>query len=141
MMNRAILIGALFCAAVPTMVSASATYYEASGQTNAFTLTAGAKAGWNSSASPIISTQKMSKGMFGISSIAASGGALRIAFSGKLPANALVSVYNLRGARVASAPVSGASLVVGNALSNGAYAVRVVANGMILSSSRFTMVR
>ena len=124
-----------------TAANASVDFYEASGQTVAFTLTAGAKAGWNSTTSAIIPTQKISKAVFGIASIAASGGALRIAFSGKIPANALVSVYNLRGARVASAPVSNTSIVVGNALSNGAYAVRVVANGMTLSSSRFTMVR
>ena len=142
MFRKSLIIGIALCAFVPMAVWAGASYYEASGQTVAFTLSAGSTAGWNVNAiNPIITTQKISKGVFALASINAAGGALRIAFSGKIPANAVVSVYNLKGSKVAGAPVTGANLVVGRGMANGAYVVRVAANGVVLVTSQITVVR
>ena len=140
-MKRILLIGVLLCTLVPNVVQAYTAYYEASGQTMPFKLAAGSTAGWDKTNSPIVAAHKLSKGPFGISSIAAQGGSLRISFCGNLPPDASVSIYSLRGARVANAPVSGMSMSLGQGLADGAYVARVMVKGISVLSSRFTMLR
>jgi len=104
-----------------------------------FKLTAGAKAGWSNSTA-VAPKVVVAKAAFCIAQITSKAGVVKVQFNGTVPTNAVVQVYTLKGVRVASAAMTSAGVVsVGSGLPNGIYAMRVLANGVVVAVSRFVM--
>jgi hypothetical protein len=112
-------------------------YFQASGQTGVFTLTAGATAGPGSSAVRYVKR---------VASVAphmlvTTQNGIRIGVTGIRGAGR-IAIYNLEGRRVQSADFSGASMVaVRPDLGNGVYFARLEVNGRLVLTTRFWKAR
>ncbi len=126
----------LFLSCLPAIAIAQ-QYYEASGQTTVFTLTAGAKAGPGSSAvlyhaplTPIASPHMLVTVQNGIH--------IRIpGFNGL----GRVSIYNLAGTTIQTAYIDGSSTVALRSVPNGVYFAQLEVNGRVVQTTRFWKTR
>jgi hypothetical protein len=112
-------------------------YYQASGQTTVFTLTAGATAGPGGSAvrtvRPVVSLAPHM--------LVAMQGGLHISLAGNRGL-ARISIYNLAGKRVQKAEITGnAMLPIRSDLGYGVYFARLEANGRLVQTTRFWKAR
>jgi hypothetical protein len=126
---------ALFLCLLPAMIFAQ-QYYEASGQTQVFTLTAGAKAG---------STAILPHGRLTPSSaphmLVTMQNGVHISIAG-IQGNGRVSIYNLSGKRVQTAEITGkSSVALRSDLSGGVYFARLEVNGRLVQTTRFWKAR
>jgi hypothetical protein len=123
----------LFCM-LPVVVFAQ-SYFEASGQTAAFTMAAGAKAGWNPSIAvekagvlPAITAFRISVASNGLFVHAGSKG--------------VVKLFDVRGRMAISVAIEHDGFVaLSRNLANGIYAARFEAPGMALKRARLAVVR
>jgi hypothetical protein len=110
-------------------------YYEASGQTKAFTLSAGSKAGWNPSiavektrALPALNAFRVSAASNGLFVHAGAKGVLKL--------------FDVRGRMAATITVEHNGFVaLSHGLANGIYAARFEAPGMALRTTRLAVVK
>jgi hypothetical protein len=117
------------------------TFYEASGQTQAFTLAAGNNSGWDQN----IAVENIKTVQPGIMSMTLSpnptNGTLRIGLSGWAGA-ASVAIYNVEGKKVLAFTLNNRKeKVLTHTLANGVYLARLQANGKIIQTTRFMVVR
>lgn len=126
---------AFFLCLLPAMISAQ-QYYQASGQTQVFTLTAGTKAG----PSAVLPGSRIARSVASHMLITTQNG-VHISVAG-VQGQGRVSIYNLAGKRVQSAEVTGASsFALRSDLSNGVYFARLEVNGRLVQSTRFWKAR
>jgi len=123
----------LFC--MLPVVAFAQGYFEASGQTAAFTLAAGSKAGWNPSMAVEKSRAMPAAGVFRIS---ASGNGLFV----HTGARGVIKLYDVRGRMAASVTVKHSGYVaLPRVLANGIYAARFEAPGLAMKAARLAVVR
>ena len=114
----------------------SQQYYQASGQTQVFTLTAGAKAG----PSAVLPRSQIARSIMPHMLVTTQNG-VHISILG-VQGQGRVSIYNLAGKRVQSAETAGASsLTLRTDISNGVYIARLEVNGRLVQSTRFWKAR
>lgn len=120
---------------IPALVLAQ-QYYEASGQTQVFKLTAGAKAG----GSGILTRSRIAKTASPRMLVTTQNG-IRIGISG-VQGQGRISIYNLAGKRLQITEIAGnASVVLGSDISTGVYIARLEVNGHLAQSTRFWKAR
>lgn len=124
----------LFCL-LPVIVFAQ-SYFEASGQTVAFTLTAGAKAGWN----PGISVEKPRV-------MAAPPDVFRISWARNglyvhAGAKGIIKLFDMRGRMITSLKVERDGFIgLTHYLANGIFAARFEAPGKTVRTAKLAVVR
>ena len=107
---------------------ADGAFYESSGQTVAFQLTKGNKAGWDANPSKISRQRNGGTGDHLTPLITAYKGSLRICFTGPKPSQASIAIYNLIGKRLMHASLESADSIVPICLPDGAYLVQLFGN-------------
>jgi hypothetical protein len=140
MKATSLLITLIISAVVPISVWAQ-EYVEASGQTNVFDLKAGAKAGWNTSGSGILYTQKIDKIRMLTIRLNADRKAISITNSGA--ANSSFELFSVNGTRLVRAMVAGQSpmVLLKSPLLPGYYLARMKSNGLTIHTSTFFVSR
>jgi hypothetical protein len=114
----------------------SQQYYQASGQTQVFTLTAGAKAG----PSAVLPRGRLTQSIAPHMLITIQNG-VHINIRG-IQGQGKVSIYNLAGKKVQSAEITGASsFALRSDISNGVYFARLEVSGRLVQSTRFWKAR
>jgi len=123
----------LFC--MLPVIALAQSYFEVSGQTVAFTLTAGAKAGWNSSIS-VEKTKVMPS--FGIFRIISVGNGLFVHAGAK----GIIKLFDVRGRMAVSLSLEHDGFVpLSRGLANGIYIARFEAPRMAVKTARLAVVR
>ncbi len=117
-------------------------FYEASGQTQAFTLAAGNKAEWNSGG---VSTEQKAVALPGNVTMALLPnpvtGSLRISVSG-ITGLSTVTIYDIAGKKVQIITVNNKlGSAVLNTLSNGIYFARLHVDGRAIQTTKFLVAR
>jgi hypothetical protein len=125
----------LFLCLIPAAVWAQ-QYYQASGQTQVFTLTAGAKAG----SSAVLPGSRIARSVKPHMLVTTQNG-VHISIL-CVQGQSRISIYNLAGKRVQSAEITGASsFALRSDISNGVYVARLEVNGRLVQSTRFWKVK
>ena len=125
----------LFLCLIPAALW-SQQYYQASGQTQVFTLTAGAKAG----PSAVLPGNRVARSVKPHMLVTTQNG-VHISILG-VQGQSRISIYNLAGKRVQSAETADASsLTLRSDISNGVYIARLEVNGRLVQTTRFWKVR
>ena len=130
----------LFLLVLPVL-SLAQEYYEASGQTRPFTLTAGAKATWD----PSIAVEKVRMDLPGTTAMTLypnpSNGTLRISvLNAKGPA--MVAIYSITGKKVRNLILNQKrEATIERPLANGIYFAKLAVNGRMVQTTRFLVVR
>ncbi|OGJ87667.1 MAG: hypothetical protein A2268_04495 [Candidatus Raymondbacteria bacterium RifOxyA12_full_50_37] len=125
---------------VPALLWAQ-NYYEASGQSRAFTLAAGQKAEWNNTTTVGETAQLIAQGPLTFSVYPnPSNGRVSLSLSGL--ANGKVSIYAVNGVKVSSLPIrAGSAVMPSMVLPNGIYFARLESVGKTILTKRFLVVR
>jgi len=109
---------------------------QASGQTSAFTLTAGAKAGWNNPGTSV--EEAVITPVSAAFRVNAAGNGLFI----QTGAKGVLKLFDIRGRAAATVPVAHDGFVtLSRGLANGVYAARFDAPGMTARTTRLAVVR
>ena len=125
----------LFLCLIPAALW-SQQYYQASGQTRVFTLTAGAKAG----PSAVLPGSRIARAVQPHMLVNTQNG-VHISILG-VQGKGRISIYNLVGKRVQSAEIfSASSFALRSDLSDGVYLARLEVNGQLAQTTRFWKVR
>jgi hypothetical protein len=119
------------------------TCFEGTGQTVAFTLKAGAKAGWNSSAPIIEKPHSFSKSSISLVVCKATAGGIVFKATGlKTAFPSGISIFSVTGQRISFVAMDGeARAVLNKNLAQGIYFARLETNGEILKTTRFMVGR
>ena len=126
---------ALLLCLLPAMIFAQ-QYYQASGQTQVFTLTAGAKVG----PVAVLPHGRLTSSITPHMLVTMQNG-VRLSILG-VQGQGRVSIYNLAGKQVQIAEIAGnSSVALRSDLSNGVYFARLEANGRLVQTTRFWKAR
>lgn len=125
----------IFLCLLPAMIFAQ-QYYQASGQTQVFTLTAGAKAG------PTTVRHVTNSALTTAPHLAmTTADGIRLSIAGVI-GHARVTIYNLSGKVLQVAETNGCESIALRAnLSNGVYFARLEVNGRLVQTTRFWKAR
>lgn len=132
----------LFVIVLPCFLYAQ-TCFAGAGQTVAFTLKAGAKAGWNSSAPIIEKPHAFSSGSISLIAYKGSTGGIAFKATGlKASFHYKISIFSVTGQKIRSVMLDDeAQTVLNKNLSQGIYFARLETNGEILKTTRFMVGR
>ena len=126
---------AVFLCLLPAMIFAQ-QYYQASGQTQVFTLTAGAKVG----PVAVLPHGRLTSSIAPHMLVTMQNG-VHLSILG-VQGNGRVSIYNLAGKRVQIVEIAGnSSVALRSDLSNGVYFARLEVNGRLIQTTRFWKAR
>ncbi len=126
---------AVFLCLLPAMIFAQ-QYYQASGQTQVFTLTAGAKVG----PVAVLPHGRLTSSIAPHMLVTMQNG-VRLSVLG-VQGNGRVSIYNLAGKRVQIAEIAdNSSVALRSDLSGGVYFARLEVNGRLVQTTRFWKAR
>jgi hypothetical protein len=140
MKAKTVLIAMIVSAIIPCSLLAQ-EYVEASGQTNVFDLKAGAKAGWNTSGSGILYTQKIDN--IRIMNIRLNADRKSISITTSGARNLSFDLFSVNGTRIIRTPVAGQSpmVLLKSPLLPGYYLARMKSNGLTIHTTTFFVSR
>jgi hypothetical protein len=138
MKRNCIILIFLFVIVLPCFLYAQ-TCFAGAGQTVAFTLKAGAKAGWNSSAPIIVKPHDFSNSSISLVVYKPSTGGIAFKATGlNASFHYKISIFSVTGQKIRSVVLDGeAKTVLNKNLSQGIYLARLETNGEILKTTRF----
>lgn len=117
------------------------SYFEATGQTYAFTWVAGNKTGWNAAMTEAYKNQQPSNDIRMMLSPNPASGPFQILLSSRSSA-AMATIYNITGKKIENIVLNGRqNAMFTHTLPNGVYFVRLHVSGRLIQTSRLLVVR